>query len=429
MSRNSEKSLKSKKSVHWRSSDTIAIPTDRKAVHWRSSDTIVTDFKDIPKHFSPVLGALPDIRDLDQHFLGSAIALTARPPPTPVLAALAQFDEKSRSVDLQRPVSAECEQPPLSTPMPGTNLPLEDPFDDSAAIPDKEFKMFENSILTCENGNAALVPATDIPFFTDITPIVLDTMSTIECLEHSVPSRAASNTYDADNDTTTSDDTDDGMYNLTRVHPKQPHIRRHGNMSTENDLSHQTGQKPKAAFPEVSVLSPAECNACKGHLGTLQTATEVESSIKLGFQLEDSDKENQRLEEGQLPSDSNPGALGAHIQSPQACRASSLTSVALQAAPLVTNGKRLRSYGLQANVILSALQRDRAAFRWIDSSDEQSILEPVDDTEESCQARKKTLDVKGKTNADLDGRSMTPSPAMVPLPETPMPAGLWSPVL
>jgi hypothetical protein len=375
--RDSEKSVKSKKSVHW-----------------RSSETMVTKLQDIPKNFSPVLGTL---EGLNEHFLGSALVLTARPPlPISVLAAMDNLDKKPQRIELPPPGLAEVEQveqPPLSTPMPGTNLPLEDPFDDNAAIPENNIKVFEDSASVSVRGGVALEPATDIEILLDLTPRCVDTETRPERLEHYIPSRASSLAYEADEDSTTSENTDNDMYNLTPFHPRPPYMRRHDNRSTESDSHELIVEEPKTIFPEIKVPSPAEDIPPKGHLGILQATTEVESPVSLGSPLEDSDKENQCPEELSLPPESSTNTLFAHIETGHGCPAPSLTeSAKLDVSPpkspsrlplraRLNNTTRLASFHLQSNVISSALQRDAAAFRFADSSDEQPAMEIVEDIE------------------------------------------------
>jgi hypothetical protein len=389
MGRDSEKSVKSKKSVHW-----------------RSSETMVTSLQDIPKDFSPVLGTL---EGLDEHFLGSALALTARPPPPmSILAAMDNLDKKPQRIELPPPVLAEVEQPPLPTPMPGTNLPLEDPFDDNAAIPEKDTKIFDDSASVSVRACAALELATDIEVLVDLAPGFVATETRPERLEHCIPSHASSLAYDADDDSTTSEDTDNDMYNLTSFHPRPPYMRRHDNRSKKSDSHELIVEEPKTIFPEIKVSSSSQDIPPKGHPGILRATTEVESPVSLGSPLEDSDKENQCPEEVPLPPESSTDSLFPHIENGHGCLTPSLTeSAKLDVAPpkspsrlplraRLNNTTRLASFHLQSNVISSALQRDAAAFRFTDSSDEQPAMEIVENIELFEQAHEDTTDVKGK---------------------------------
>ena len=412
MGKDSEKSLKSK-SVHWRSSDSTTVVTRD---HHKSSP------KDIEKASPPLL---PDIGYSD-HFLGSAVALTARPPPTPVLAALDQTNQKSQVIELHRPVLAETEQPPLPTPMPGTNLPLEDPFDDQAAIPATEFNIFEDPVSSSEDSDASPESVPNLEILLNVDPSSVAKLPSPQFLEPNPMSRASSKTYDADYDDSTLEDTDIDTNALVPVHPKPLNMRRLGDRRSEGEMIDQIVQELEEEIPEIRVSSPIDDNAPKGQLGILQPTTEVTSAVSLGSVLDDSDKENHFPEQGQSEFEAQVESGTEYLVCHHGCRLPSLTEpVKLDASspdspprqpPVahLTTARKLPPFQLQANITSTSPPRETHAFRYTDSSDEQpmDIVDEISTTEYSWQSHN-TLDVK-------DERNRTPSPACVPLPETPM---------
>ena len=248
--------------------------------------------KDIEK-VSP--NFLPDV-GYSEHFLGSAVALTARPPPTPILAALQRSDEKPRVQNSDRGGGQS------------TNPPLEDPFDDRFEHP-PEINIFED--------------------------------------------------------------------------PDSPPA----------DL---------LIFAPYRLRSTPESNSSNRHLGS-----------------QASDKENQVPNEGRLAYSRVPDECH------DGCRVPSLTEPVKHSPPnspsrrppsQLTIAKKLPPFQLQANVTSASVPRDTTAFRYAESSEDQAmdVVDEISTTEFSWQTHNATLEVN-------DERRRTPSPASVPLPETPMP--------
>lgn len=407
ISRHSEKSVKSKKSVQWRSSESTALV--------RGGDEQASP-KDIPKNFSPIL---PDMVD-SEHFLGSQIALTARPPPTPILSALEQADQRPHSIEMQRPVLADITQLPLLTPMPGTNLPLEDPFDDAAAVPESDIKIFEDPDCASDYCSASPEPVPKVQVLIGVAPSSFATLAVSECLEHLPTSRASSKAYDADNDSYISEDSN-AIDATARIHPKPPNMRAMSRSSSESVNINNVSPELQAVIPKIQISGPGEDHDPKGHLGVLQMTPEVSSAVSFGLALSDSDKENQC--HGYQSSEAQQYVQSEHVNCGQGCRVPSLTEpVKHDVSPpdspprqppvaQLTTAKKLPPFQLQANVTSTSPPRDAPAFRFTNSSDESMSI--VDETEYSWHARSDSLDVK-------KGRTRTPSPAGVPLPQTPM---------
>jgi hypothetical protein len=332
--RDSEKSVKSKKSVHWRSSESTTMIT-------ASDDP--TSPKDILKATSPTL---PDF-NYEDHFLGSRIALTARPPTTPVLSALEQADQRPDSIELHRPVFADMIQPPLLTPMPGTNLPLEDPFDDAAEIPESKFQIFEDPDSASDRCSISPEPVSDVEVLIGVAPSSIATLAVSECLDQRPVSRSFSRAYDADDDSHISEDTD-ANDNIGRVYPKPIRVLR---LSSGNGMDNTDSAPPdlQTMIPRIEVSAP--------------NGSEVGSPVSPG-RVPDSEKENNYQEHPQSPLKVEVGEKYASV--------------------LIA--KKLPPFQLQVNAMSTFPSRDAAALR--------------------------------------SGRIRTPSPAGVPLPETPMPGML-----
>ena len=408
--RDSEKSVKSKKSVHWRSSESTA-----KA---RESDGR-TSPKDILKDSTPILPGF----DYSDHFLGSKIVLTARPPPTPILSALEQVEKRPDSVDLQCQDLAGVMQPPLLTPMPGTNLPLEDPFDDAAAVSDCDFNIFEDPDCAPKHEGTLSERNPDVEVLIGIAPSSIATMAVSEFLEQSPISRASSEAYEVDEDSHIFQDTD-GNDVATRVHPRSSDIGMLQLPMVDDRVTNDVAKDPAEELPGIEVSISNEDKLLKGHLGIHQAVSEVGSELSLGSALGDSDKENQCQEYGP-PGGRAQNEMGSeHTRCGQDCRLPSLTEPVKHdiapsnspsrqppAAQLIT-AKKLPPFHLQANVMSTSPPREAAAFRFTNSSDESMSI--VDETEYSLQARKAPWNAR-------DERINTPSSAGMPLSETPFP--------
>lgn len=409
MGRDSEKSVKSKKSVHWHSSDSTAAAS---GTNGQSSP------KDIVKKSSPLL---PEMVYSD-HFLGSKVALTARPPPTPVLIALEQADQRPQNIELQCPDLVETTQPPLLTPMPGTNLPLEDPFDDAAAVGESHTNIFEDPDCASGKDGCSSEPEPHIEVLIGVAPSSIATVAVSDCLEQRPLSRASSNTYNADSDSLSSEEIDTEVSATTRVYPKSQNTKAMGKPNLEDLGVNDTSRELQSTIPKIEISVPVEDDAPKKHLGELQSSSKVGSAVSLGSAHDDSDKENhchgdQAIRIGQ---DSKRG----HPNCSQGCRVSSLTEPVKhdvsppdsppRQPPLaqLTTARKLPPFHLQANITSTSPPHGAPAFRFMTSSEESMSI--VDETEYSWQARKDLLDVK-------DARSKTTVPATVPIPENPMP--------
>lgn len=279
--------------------------------------------------------------------MGSRIVLTARPPPTPILSALEQTDQRTDSIELQRPVFADITQPSLLTPMPGTNLPLEDPFDDAAEIPESEFKIFEDPDRASNRCCVSPEPVSDVEVLIGVAQSSIATFAVSECLDQHPVSRSFSRAYDADDDSQMSEDTDTNDM-IGRAHPKTMRVLR---LSSVDGLDNTENAPPdlQTTIPRIEVSAPS--------------GTEVGSPVSLG-RAPDSAKDNDCQEHPQPPLKVRVG--GEHAS--------------------VLIAKKLPPFQLQANVMSRCPSRDATAFP--------------------------------------HGRIRTPSPAGVPLPETPMPGML-----
>lgn len=408
--RDSEKSVKSKKSVHWRSSESTT-----KA---RESDDR-TSPKDIIKDSSPILPGF----DYSDHFLGSKIALTARPPPTPILSALEQVDQTHDSIDLPCQDLAGITQPPLLTPMPGTTLPLEDPFDDAAAVSECDFNIFEDPDCASEHESTLPQRNPDVEVLIGIAPSSIATMAVSEFLEQRPISHTSSNAHEADEDSQISQDSDVNSM-ATRIYPKPSNMRMLRLSSIDDKMIDNVSTDVTAELPSIEISTPNANRLPKGRLSVHQAISEVGSELSLGSALEDSDKENQCQEYGPPRAKTQNDMGSEHTRCGQDCRVPSLTEPVKHdiappnsssrqppAAQLIT-AKKLPPFHLQANVMSTSPPRDAAAFRFTNSSDESMSI--VDETEYSLQARKDSWNAK-------DGRISTPSSAGLPLRETPFP--------
>ena len=409
MGHSSGDGTKSKKSVHWRSSDSTTVATREEE---RSSP------KDIVKDSPP---QLPDVGYSD-HFLGSAVALTARPPPTPILVALEKADQRPHRIDLQLPVLAEIQQP-LLTPMPGTNLPLEDPFDSSALSPKFSCEPYEDPVNTSENGSS-LEPVPYIQVLFGVHPSSVATQATVDCLDRCLDSQTSSKTHDTDDDSTTSEETDADCKFVTRVHPRPPNMARYENRTGEAEVSDRITFQPSLAVPEIKVSDTGDVSGPRGCSSILQSMLEVESTVSLGSANDESEEKNQwnkleqactgnQVNEDLEKSECDEGSGLRSLTEPIKHDISTVESASKQ-APLVhlTTARRLPPFTLRPNVTSAPQPRDTASFRYTDSSDEYPMMEIVDETEYIiCTAKK--FDCKFS-------RVKTPSPACIPLPETPM---------